>query len=934
MRSSLGGIYAHRMVLPRRTLAPFAAACALAVTLGVVPLASSAAQADASATAPATLSAPDESTAAALAQSEGHAVRVDAETTSSTSVSAEPDGTLQYEADALPVRTRRNGAWVDLDETLAADASGMLAPRVASVPVRFSAGGSNVLDQVQTPNGAWISETWPFGNLPTPSVSGDTVTYKDALPGVDVQLTATAAGMSSLLVVKTPDAAADPRLASFRLSEHGATVQPAASDTMVATTGDGSTLTAGSPLWWDSSEGGDRQGPGGNEPDRPVVHTTDSTGMTLNVGDTVAAASPTYPVFVDPDWSSGITSSWYTDKAYPSQSYLTAAESDVLRVGIYAQYESHMFFQFPMTALAGKEVLDASLDMTQLSLDACPTNAIVLEMYGPQTAGFTWNGESGVWHGSLGSKTPGSCSSPRSSVAGGWDVTSAVASRAGQSDIQFGLKSASSAQSRRHFSRAAKLTVSYDTPPNKPSSPTFVSPVRSCGTTVATAAFLNSSAKLTFRVNQTDPDPGNVADDFYVNDVTLGTQMIKHTTALQAQGAISWTYDGPALTNTHMYAWKAQGSDYKYTGVSTSWCYFRVDNNAPAAPSAGPELGYTGVKIGLPLTVPLTAGSADVAGHEYWIQRGGTDTAASVPVSLAPADALPACNSRQGRATFVCVSTTSISAAAIDDESVLWVASYDAAGNMSPPTAVALYNNDGSPAVLAHSAPGEIWAFHNWPISSMTAPLPSSIPDANTSTVTGTSGGKGLNAGASMIGADSAKSGRSIPVLEFDGTVSAATTVATTSQAIDTLASFTVSAWVKPASPTGTMTILAESGSSRPGFVLEDVAGKMTFCMQPQTGSSTDCVTRGSVSPIGTWTMVTGIWDAVNQEMRLIVDGQEVVAPHVPPSNDASATGALTVGSALVSSALANPWNGEIVDPFAIQEVSDMGTLNTLYGAF
>ncbi|MEV1173734.1 LamG domain-containing protein, partial [Nonomuraea sp. NPDC049784] len=56
-----------------------------------------------------------------------------------------------------------------------------------------------------------IALSWP-GSLPAPSVEGDSAVYHDVLPGVDLRLTASVQGYRELLVVKTPQAAANPRL--------------------------------------------------------------------------------------------------------------------------------------------------------------------------------------------------------------------------------------------------------------------------------------------------------------------------------------------------------------------------------------------------------------------------------------------------------------------------------------------------------------------------------------------------------------------------------------------------------------------------------------------------------------------------------------------------------------------------------------------------
>ncbi|WP_345184937.1 hypothetical protein, partial [Microbacterium panaciterrae] len=479
----------------------------------------------------------------------------------------------------------------------------MLAPQVAALPVRFATGGSNVLDEVQTRGGAWITETWPFGTLPTPTVSGSTATYVEALPGIDIRLKATASGMSTVLVVKNATAASDPRLRAFRLSETGVALAPMTADRMLATTPDGATAAAGSPLWWDSTQGGTADGPGGNEPDRPVTHATDTSGLTLDIGQTIAHTDVKYPIYVDPDWSSGIAASWYTDAAYPDQSYLDPANSDVLRVGAYAQWNSYMIFEFPISALAGKKVVNASLATTQLSIDACPTNPISIEVYGPQAAGFTWNQQSGPWNPAFASQNPGTCDNPGAAVPVGWDVGAALQSKIGESVVQF-LLFGPTDYTRRHFDRAATLYVNYDTPPNTPTSPQFVTPTRLCSTSSSTPVKFNGNQTMTVQVSETDPDGGNVADDFYLQDVTTNTQVLKYTTPRQAGPVISWSYSTSSLTNGHEYSWRAQGSDYQFVSSGFSApCYFTIDDTAPVAPVVSKAASAVTIGTGIPVTI-------------------------------------------------------------------------------------------------------------------------------------------------------------------------------------------------------------------------------------------------------------------------------------------------------------------------------------------
>ncbi|WP_345188985.1 LamG-like jellyroll fold domain-containing protein, partial [Microbacterium panaciterrae] len=267
-------------------------------------------------------------------------------------------------------------------------------------------------------------------------------------------------------------------------------------------------------------------------------------------------------------------------------------------------------------------------------------------------------------------------------------------------------------------------------------------------------------------------------------------------------------------------------------------------------------------------------GATDVAGYEYWISRSGaTSPTAAAPVPVSLTSALPACPTQQGTATFACASTTTLTVAPIDDTSVLWVASYDTAGNISPATPLPLTGNGGTPAALAGTA-----SFHSWPMKTLTSPYPSVIPDSNISTATDTTGRKNLTVGTGTTWTTGTiQTTTNVPMLSFTGTASPATTVSTPAGSagagIDTTKSFTASAWVKPATSTGTLTIMAQSGTTQSGFLLEDVAGTIRFCIQPQTGTTgPDCAIAPNASPAGTWVMATGIWDAVNHQIRIILN--------------------------------------------------------------
>ncbi|WP_166790723.1 MULTISPECIES: LamG domain-containing protein [unclassified Cryobacterium] len=164
----------------------------------------------------------------------------------------------------------------------------------------------------------------------------------------------------------------------------------------------------------------------------------------------------------------------------------------------------------------------------------------------------------------------------------------------------------------------------------------------------------------------------------------------------------------------------------------------------------------------------------------------------------------------------------------------------------------------------------------------------------------------------------------------------------TSRPAVDTLASFTVSAWVKPLATSGSPryhTIMAQSGPVNSGFYLQEMpGGLLRFCIRTQAGTPTlDCATASSPTPDGSWVFVTGVWDSANSQIRLLIGNQvqpAAVASHLVPAGDVSATGVLTVGSAVSSSATVNQWSGLIVDPTIFPGVVEKVQLYALYNQF
>lgn len=486
------------------------------ITIGLV-VAPAVAHADtgssASSSAPADAqSAPDEATASAIAQAYGHAVVVTGDMTSTEQTSALPDGTMQLSESSVPVRAQdATGAWQPLDLDLSADSSGMLAPALTASPVEFSAGGSGPMARVHSPDGSWLSVSWPGGSLPMPTVSGATATYGAVYPGVDLVLTATPIGMSEVLVVESAQAAANPALSAVSFGVSGATlsVEPgtgnsaglaaspsASSGSAAVAASDG--LSAPSPAWWDSQgAGASAAGPGGDQSTDPVPDAVSSSAVTVNAGSVASQPGLTYPVYVDPTWPETQDNYMYVDATFPNIGYYDGAGGadacapvgyvDAAWSADGQQHTDRSMWQMDLTKVAGKDIVSAEFeakevwsstnhDATEVDLRTIPTG------FG---TGTTWNNQpaQGPVQDSKdldAGWVQGATTSCPAATSGdtqvGWDATAATAAAvgAGRTYVDFELAATNADETNQNpdswkkFRSATTLQIDYISYPSAP----------------------------------------------------------------------------------------------------------------------------------------------------------------------------------------------------------------------------------------------------------------------------------------------------------------------------------------------------------------------------------------------------------------------------------------------------------------------------------
>ncbi|WP_327287977.1 LamG domain-containing protein [Streptomyces sp. NBC_01198] len=236
-------------------LRPAVAGVAAAGLLAVLPVAGAHAAATDSAGKDAAGAAKSPQTASQQARTAGKRVEVTGARTEFDTVYANPDGvTYTQDISAVPVRVHTaSGGWTAPDATLVRHADGTVGPKAAMVGLTFSGGGSAPMVRI-TGEGGSMALSWP-GTLPAPQLDGDTAVYADVLPGVDLRMTASVEGYRELLVVKTPQAAADPALKSinYRISSDQLSVTPLGNGGISGVDADGKQVFTAPPAqMWDS----------------------------------------------------------------------------------------------------------------------------------------------------------------------------------------------------------------------------------------------------------------------------------------------------------------------------------------------------------------------------------------------------------------------------------------------------------------------------------------------------------------------------------------------------------------------------------------------------------------------------------------------------------------------------------------------------------
>ena len=150
---------------------------------------------------------------------------------------------------------------------------------------------------------------------------------------------------------------------------------------------------------------------------------------------------------------------------------------------------------------------------------------------------------------------------------------------------------------------------------------------------------------------------------------------------------------------------------------------------------------------------------------------------------------------------------------------------------------------------------------------------------------------------------------------------------------LTTTQSYTVTAWVRPASVSGDQTYVSQDGSQVSGFFLQLLDGHFAFAV-PQADSTQAAVSvAGDAAVIpqpGEWYQLVGVFDAQAQTISLYVNG--TLAQTTPQPGVWAATGRFAVGRGLYGGRDVDSVNGSIDDVHAYAGALDPAAVAALAG--
>ncbi|GAB3150827.1 LamG domain-containing protein [Micromonospora sonneratiae] len=805
---------------------------------------------------------------------------------------ATPQGTLKYESYAVPRWTAKNGKWRQIDTSLRQSLDGSVAPVATLVDVEFSAGGTGPA-VIASVGGGQLSMFWPTV-LPAPRLVGETAIYESVLTGVDLQLRSATDGFSWVLVVRTPEAAANPALErlAFQLSTSALTARSRTGGgfEVVDPAGD-VVLSAGSALMWDSSGIGQQTARTlDSAAEDPVEHAvpdmsrkaelpTSVQGADLVIEPDLAllrGADTTYPVMIDP-FSTINKTRW----GYAGSTGATR-DDGIVRVGSNPDgsgiYRS--FFAFNLTGLSGKTISNVKFLTTMTHSYSCTASPVNLWRTAALTSSGkqTWDGPNLQQHlqelSGNAHKPPAAPSCPNDpqpnkpmefaatalkndviAARGQTSYTLALSTR--QSD---GSSESTSTWWKKFDAGATKLTVEYNTPPSTPTAAQlaihadYTAAGQPCATGTDRPVVRSKSPWLKAKLTDPDGTNGGKLSGVFTVQQWDGSAWVGITGWPQTKSGVVHGTNAEIQFSSNVtgrFRWQVQTLD-TLGGASglSPWCEFDNDDTPPGAiPSVTPA-------DGMYLESPPRGTNQDLRGAlgfsgQFTLGAGGDPDVYDYVYQLDGGMEMTVPAANPGGAATVWVTPTHIGA------NVLTVRSRDQAGNRSDPyDYVFLVGEATAPKAVWSLNEGSGWTLRTSPVGG---------PDVTL--VNGPTWADGRSLG------NHEANGRDRAVW-FNGVDEYGATAV--SPSIDWSRSFSVAAWARPFQSGTFAAVVGPSGAHNGPWKLQrDKNGLWwfhTFSADNLTHVRTS-VSSPQPAAIKAWQHVAGVYDAGLKQIRIYVDG-------------------------------------------------------------
>ncbi|MCP2329434.1 hypothetical protein HDA40_007941 [Hamadaea flava] len=823
-----------------------------------------------------------------------------------TQVLANPDGTWTATESMRPRFARMSdGSWTTPDATLVANPDGSFSPRASVFPIKISGGGTGALAWLSKTEGA-VSLSWPAA-MPTPTISGATATYEEIVPGVDLRLIADVDGVSEQLVVKTHAAAANPlvRNPKFGVQVSGGLTAATHADGVseIKDSGGKVVFSSGAARMWDSSANpvASRFTDGSDSAPEPEPKSADvavavaaGTWTLTPSAEMLDDPATVFPVVIDPDIK-GTKNHWsLLRESSPDTEYYDITDANIsdttdnqqhglARVG-YSDWQSPTYtdrsvFEFNTTAVNGKHVLGAKLNMYQRwSGSGCGGTGGAVGVYWTSaiSSATNWTNFSGSarWGSTyrLGTNSEIRRYGGTGSCAPGYiqlDFSSKIATvgLGTANTLTLGIKGENESSNttwKRYANDTTEspfLELTYNTYPGTPADAKVDN--KACGTG-ANAAYVSTigghAPQLSAKLTDSDQD-ASLRGDFAwtaASGATSGSQG-----SIPNNGYASVSTAGATFTPGATYSFTVKtwdGTDF--SKASAGPCEFVVDNTKPSAkPTAISADGRYPMDDG-------TGGWHDGVGKagSFTLQPNGvTDTVGYYYGLTDPPNTYVAAAAVGGNAT---ATLTPLNVGL----NTLYVRSVDRAGNQS--------DISSSYRFWVGSGVGPVGA---WKFSEGTGAVAQDTgAGAHNITLSNTTWSTGRMA--------TTKAGA------FNATSSYGSTG--TAPVLNTSQSFTLSAWVKLTDTTSSRFAVSTQGVHCSSFFLyyDKPANKWAF--QQRTADTTTAqgayALSTTVPKLNVWTHLAGVYDAPSAQMRLYING--VLEKTVAVSSVFNASGPLVVG--------------------------------------